>query len=374
MKPFLIVIGTRPEAIKMAPICLEMRKRKIKFKILLTGQHKEMAESVLPYFNLKHHINLNVMKKNQSLSNLSSNLFTKLEQVISVKNFQGAFVQGDTTSSFVAGIVSFYNQLPVFHIEAGLRTNDIDTPFPEEFNRRTLSLIANHNFCPTKTSKKNLLNEGIPLQKVSVVGNTVVDSVNLIKNKIDNQKTTRTSNPSKKALYPKNFKKILLTIHRRENHGTKLIEVFKAVKRLLKNVPVHITFPVHPNPNVSKVAENYFKNTENITLTNPMNYFELIKVLDEVDLVLSDSGGLQEESPSFNKPILILRESTERPEILEAGGGILVGTNEDRVYNKTLELIQNHTLYKKMSNIKNPFGDGNSSKKIIDKVISQYEK
>lgn len=373
MKPFLVIIGTRPEAIKMAPICLEMKNRKIKFKILLTGQHKDMAQSVLPFFGLKHDISLDVMKKNQSLSNLSSNLFSKLEQIISRERFQGVFVQGDTTSSLVSGIVSFYHQLPVFHIEAGLRTNNINTPFPEEFNRRTLSLITNHNFCPTKNSKKNLINEGILPRKISVVGNTVVDSVNFIKKQIKN-KERENDDSLEKVFYLKNVKTILLTIHRRENHGKKLIEVFKAIKRLLKNNQIHIIFPVHPNPNVRMVAEKYFKKTKNISLRKPMNYFDLIKVLDKVDLVLSDSGGLQEESPSFNKPIVILRESTERPEILEAGGGILVGTNEDRVYNTTIKILQNNALYKRMSNIKNPFGDGKTSKKIINKVISQYEK
>ncbi len=224
-----------------------------------------------------------------------------------------------------------------------------------------------------KKFKKNLINEGIHPKKISIVGNTVVDSVKFIKKQIKN-KERKNDDSLEKVFYLENVKTILLTIHRRENHGKKLIEVFRAIKRLLQNNQIHIIFPVHPNPNVRMVAENYFKKTKNISLRKPLNYFDLIKVLDNVDLVLSDSGGLQEESPSFNKPIVILRESTERPEILEAGGGILVGTNEDRVYNTTIKILQNNALYKRMSNIKNPFGDGKTSKKIINKVISQYEK
>ena len=253
--------------------------------------------------------------------------------------------------------------MPVFHIEAGLRTNNINTPFPEEFNRRTLSLIANHNFCPTKNSKKNLINEGIHPKKISVVGNTVVDSVKFIKKQIKN-KERRNDDSLEKFLF-ENVKTILLTIHRRENHGKKLMEVFRAIKRLLQNNQIHIIFPVHPNPNVRMVAEKYFKKTKNISLRKPLNYFDLIKVLDKVDLVLSDSGGLQEESPSFNKPIVILRESTERPEILEAGGGILVGTNEDRVYNTTIKILQNNALYKRMSNIKILLETAKHQKKLL---------
>ena len=375
MKPYLVVIGTRPEAIKLAPLCMAMKTRKIKYKILLTGQHKDMANDVLPLFGLKADFILNTMGKNQTLARLSSKLFNELDKIFIKNNFQGVFVQGDTTSSFIAGISSFYNHLPVYHIEAGLRTGTIYSPFPEEFNRKGLSLVAEHNFCPTKKSKENLLGEGISNNKISVVGNTIVDAIKHFKVQLKKH-TFSSKNLQKKQdiLNDENIKKILLTMHRRENHQHGIEQVCSAINKLTSDLQVHIFFPIHPNPNVKKVVETMFKANRKVTLLEPLTYFDLLKLMNKADLVLSDSGGLQEESPSFNKPILVLRDSTERPEIIDAGGGLLVGTNEDKVYNVTREILENKKKYKEMSGIKNPFGDGNTSMRIINKIKSINEK
>ena len=373
--PYLVVIGTRPEAIKLAPLCIEMKKRKIKYKILLTGQHEEMANEVLPLFGLKENFLLNTMQRNQSLSELSSKLFFEIEKIFKKNKFQGVFVQGDTSSSYIAGISSFYNNTPVYHVEAGLRTNNLRSPFPEEFNRKGLSHLAEHNFCPTKNSKDNLLKEGISNKKISVVGNTIVDAIKHIKTKAKNNPfSSKKLQKNVNIIDNKKILKILLTMHRRENHQNGIKNVCRAVNNLTKTFNIHVFFPVHPNPNVKKVVRTILKDNHKVSLLEPLNYQDLLKLMDKTDLVLSDSGGLQEESPSFRNPILILRDSTERPEIIDAGGGLLIGTDEDKVYNMTKEIIENERKYKKMSSIKNPFGDGKTSNRIINKIVTNNEK
>lgn len=375
INPYLVVIGTRPEAIKLAPLCIEMKKRKIKYKILLTGQHEEMANEVLPLFDLKGNFLLNTMQRNQSLSQLSSKLFFEIEKIFKKNKFQGVFVQGDTSSSYIAGITSFYNNTPVYHVEAGLRTNNLRSPFPEEFNRKGLSHLAEHNFCPTKNSKNNLLKEGISNKKISVVGNTIVDAIKHIKTKAKNNPfSSKELQKNVNIIDDKKIVKILLTMHRRENHQNGIKNVCRAVNNLTKTFNIHVFFPVHPNPNVKKVVRTILKDNHKVSLLEPLNYRDLLKLMDKTDLVLSDSGGLQEESPSFKNPILILRDSTERPEIIDAGGGLLIGTDEDKVYNMTKEIIENERKYKKMSSIKNPFGDGKTSNRIINKVVTNNEK
>lgn len=375
-KKLLIVIGTRPELIKLAPVILEYRKRfkKPPIIILNTAQHKELLEPYWKIFNIKPNVELDFMKQGQSLSELTSRGILQFENFINSycqqgNSICGILAQGDTTSVMVSSMVAFYKNIPFYHLEAGLRTNDLYNPFPEEFNRKVASIVAQIHFAPTITSKKNLLNEGIK-KNIIVSGNTIVDAVNLFKSSFKKYKlkNKQLSNLSIESSISNN---ILITCHRRENHGKNLEDIISAVCKLAKKYKqFNFIWPLHPNPNVlsivkSKIGTSY----KNIFLTEPLEYIDLLFVLSKSKLVLTDSGGIQEEAPSFNVPVLILRQKTERPEGVEAGVAWLVGTNKNCIFKKAGELLSKGSFH-----FKNPYGNGKSSALIVSKLIKEASK
>ncbi|MGL5051471.1 MAG: non-hydrolyzing UDP-N-acetylglucosamine 2-epimerase [Fusobacteriaceae bacterium] len=359
----ILIFGTRPEAIKMAPIYHELNKVGLKPVVLVTGQHKEMLYQVLNLFNIKVDYDLQIMKQGQNLSELTSGLIKKIDKIIKIENPNYIFVQGDTTSAFVGALVGYYNQIPVGHIEAGLRTGNIYSPFPEEANRKLIGNIATNHFAPTNINTRNLLREGYDFSKIYEVGNTVIDALCWVKeNKIMDLEQIR----KKYNLFDKKY--ILMTMHRRENWGMPMREVLKGIlKYLSENKDLYLVFPMHLNPLVRDVVQEELKNFERKILINPLEYLDFISVMDGSHYIMTDSGGVQEEAPSLGKPTLILRDTTERPEAIEAGTAKLIGTSSENVY-KFMKLLEGD-LYNKMSKANNPYGDGKTAEKIIKIVL-----
>lgn len=361
MKKIGIVYGTRPELIKLIPLIKLMEFHPlIKLFLINTGQHKEMVQEIEHTFKIKPAVNLGIMQHNQSLTDIMVNVARKIEPIIIKENLDVMLVQGDTSTASTVASVCFYNKILIGHIEAGLRSFNIQEPFPEEYNRRLISLIARYNFTPTLKSTENLLSEGIPPENIFTVGNTIVDMVNLVKSQYNYNEVVTTN------------RKILITAHRRENHGIGIKNICLAIKKIIEIYPeVHFTWPIHPNPNISNYVLSELSDIRNVTLTKPMTYLELTKEMSESYLIWTDSGGLQEESPSFKKPVLILRNVTERPEVVESGFGIIVGTNVDKIVNTTIHLFNRKDQYLKMISSTNPFGDGNSAERIINILIGK---
>lgn len=355
MKRIAIVYGTRPELIKLVPLILKMQKHPlISLCIINTGQHIEMVEDVETAFNIKPDYNMDIMQHNQSLTDILINVAKGIETIIKNERFDLMIVQGDTSTASTVATVSFYNKLKIAHVEAGLRSFNIIEPFPEEFNRKLISLIASYNFAPTVTACNNLLKEGIPTGNIYLVGNTIVDMVKMLKDNPDYQQQGF------------NKKKILITAHRRENHGTGIKNICRAVKIIAQKYPgIIFTWPVHPNPNVLEIVTKELQHIKEVTLTKPLSYLQLTKELNESFMVWTDSGGIQEECPSFQKPVLILRNVTERPEVVDAGFGIIVGSDTEKIVQAAIGLLENDSLYKAMTSGKNPFGDGNTCETII---------
>jgi UDP-N-acetylglucosamine 2-epimerase (non-hydrolysing) len=361
----LLVIGTRPEAIKMAPLLRRlMVQDKIEFKICSTGQHKDLLDSILDFFNLSIDYDLALMSSNQGLHGLTSSIITKTKPIFEDYKPDYVLVHGDTTTSFASALAAFYSGIKVAHVEAGLRTHNKNAPFPEELNRAMTARIADIHFSPTKASKNNLEAEGV-LENVFITGNTVIDALHDALEIIDENDT--------EILFLKNnidFEKkkiILFTGHRRENFGGGFESIFSSLSKLMKERnDITIVYPVHPNPNVKLMAEKYFNNNENIKLISPLSYGPFIWLLKKSHIILTDSGGIQEEAPSLGKPVLVLREATERPEAVEAGTVILVGTNKEKIFNWVNSLLNNPELYEKMSGLINPYGDGKASDRIIN--------
>ena len=356
-----IVIGTRPEAIKLSPLILEFKKYKnIEINILLTGQHKEMVNQVLEIFNIKENINLNIMKHNQTLVYLTTSILSGLEDFFVKKKINLVVVQGDTTSAFAASLVAFYFGIKVAHVEAGLRTNELDNPFPEEANRRMITQLASFHFAPTEEAIENLKSSsasGI----IKKTGNTVIDALMIIKNRISN---------TKKIASPNSEKLIFASIHRRENWGVKIESIAYGLKMITeKYANIKIIIPMHKNQNVRKSIKKVLDNNPKVKLSEPLNYIDLVSTLMKSYIVLTDSGGIQEEAPSLGKPVLILRETTERSEAIEAGTAILVGTNAEDIFNSACQLIDDKDLYEKMSKAINPYGDGKASQKIVNTLF-----
>jgi UDP-N-acetylglucosamine 2-epimerase (non-hydrolysing) len=367
-KTLLFIYGTRPEAIKLAPLIkLISKDSNKKIKICNTGQHKKLLEGIFIFFKIKQDINLNVISKNQSLSELTSVLINKISKVIEKVKPDLVIVQGDTTSAMAGAYVAFLNKIKVAHIEAGLRTHNILSPFPEEVNRSIISKIASFHFAPTILNKKNLLNENIKINNIYVVGNTVIDAVLFVKNYLS-QKINRIKVEKKinKKLLKKNF--ILLTCHRRENFGKKLERIFNSIvkiSRIKKNY--NIIFPVHLNPTVSKIAKKLLHKYKNIFLVKPMQYEEFIYTLIKSSLVITDSGGIQEELSVLNKDALIIRENTERIEVKKLKNVKLVGNNEIDIVKYALKMLNKKKQKQKITYL---FGDGHSSEKII-KILNK---
>jgi UDP-N-acetylglucosamine 2-epimerase (non-hydrolysing) len=361
-KKIFLVFGTRPEAIKMAPVCKELSQSEyFDTKIVLTGQHREMLDQVMTFFGLKADFDLNVMKANQSLYELSSNVLLGLEKIFSKEKPDLILVHGDTTTTFIASLAAFYQKIPVGHVEAGLRTGDIYSPFPEEMNRKLTGNLCLYHFAPTNRSKENLIKENIDKSNILVTGNTVIDAlhagVEIIKNSRYQVHNILDRVKEKKV--------ILVTGHRRENFGDGFLNICKALKEIAEsNSDTHIIYPVHLNPNVMKPVYDLLGKTKNIELIEPLGYEEFLVLLNNCFMVITDSGGVQEEAPSLGKPVLVMRNTTERPEAVEAGTVKLVGTEVKKIVTLTTEILKKDKLYQEMSEAHNPYGDGKASKRI----------
>ncbi len=361
----LTVFGTRPEAIKMAPLVKELEKRdEIESLVCVTAQHRQMLDQVLDTFEIKPDYDLNIMKQGQTLTDITTKALQSLDEVIKKEKPSIVLVHGDTTTTLSASLASFYNQVAVGHVEAGLRTYDKYSPFPEEVNRQVTGIIADMHFAPTVVSKNNLINEGKNPSNIYVTGNTAIDAL----------KTT-----IKKDYYHPIFDKIgsdrmvLLTAHRRENLGNPMKNMFKAIKRITEEFDdVQVVYPIHLNPLVRNIADEVLGDNKKVHLIEPLEVLDFHNFLNKSYIIMTDSGGIQEESPSLGKPVLVLRDTTERPEGVKAGTLKLAGTDEERIYELTKELLVDENEYKKMSKASNPYGDGFASKYIVDAIIEQF--
>lgn len=359
MKKIMLVFGTRPEAIKMCPLVKELQARRdIKTVVCVTGQHKEMLDQVLKAFNVTPDYNLNIMKKNQTLFDITTNILNNIKRVLIDEKPDVVLVHGDTSTTFVTSLACFYLQIPVGHVEAGLRTYNLYSPFPEEFNREAVSLIAKYNFAPTYLAKQNLLKEGKAKESVFVTGNTAIDAL----------KTTVKSDYEHPELkWAKGSRIILITAHRRENLGEPMHHMFKAIRRVMDEYPdLKAIYPIHMNPVIRQEAEKYLGDDDRIHIIEPLDVLDFHNFMKHSYLILTDSGGIQEEAPSLGKPVLVMRDTTERPEGIKAGTLKLVGTNEQRIYKEFKKLIEDKQAYAAMAHASNPYGDGNASKRIAD--------
>lgn len=359
------VFGTRPEAIKMAPLIKELEKREsIKSIVCVTAQHRQMLDQVLETFDIKPDYDLDIMKQGQTLSDITARVLYGLEKVIKVEKPDIVLVHGDTTTSFAGALAAFYNQVAIGHVEAGLRTYDKYSPFPEEMNRQMVDCMTDMYFAPTNLSKENLLKQNIDESKIFVTGNTAIDSM----------KTTVKKDYHNSVLdWIGNDRMILLTAHRRENLGEPMRNIFRAIKRVVDETPdVKVVYPIHLNPLVREIANEIFKDCDRIKLIEPLEVFDFHNFQNKSHIILSDSGGIQEEAPSLGKPVLVLRDTTERPEGIEAGTLKLVGTDEENIYRETMKLLNNKEEYERMSKASNPYGDGYASERIVDAIVKHF--
>ncbi len=359
MKKIMLVFGTRPEAIKMCPLVKELKTRKhIETIVCVTGQHREMLKQVLECFNVIPDYNLDIMKDKQTLFDITTNIISKIKPVLEEVKPDIVLVHGDTTTTFVTALCAFYMQIPVGHVEAGLRTYNIYSPYPEEFNRQATSIIAKYNFAPTEMSKQNLVDEGKKIETIYVTGNTAIDAL----------KTTVRSDYTHPILeWVGNDRLIVLTAHRRENLGEPLENMFKAIKRVVEEEKdIKVVYPVHKNPLVQEIAKKILGDNERIKLIEPLEVLDFHNLLAKSYLILTDSGGIQEEAPSLGKPVLVMRDTTERPEGIKAGTLKLVGTETEKIYTEMRMLLDDKEEYERMSKAQNPYGDGFASKKIAD--------
>lgn len=369
MKRVLFVFGTRPEAIKLAPLILKLREHdSFESKICVSGQQKEMPEQVIRIFNIKPDYDLRIMKENQSLFYITSETLRRLESVLLKEKPDLVIVQGDTTTTFVASLSAYYQKIKVAHVEAGLRTEDKFNPFPEEINRRLTDCIADFYFAPTERSKENLLKEGVGEDRIFVTGNTVIDALFAILDKQKKPEVKRKMEEGFLKRYGINFERItiLVTGHRRESFGRDFEEICYGLKMIAENSDAQIVYPVHLNPNVQKPVKNILMDIKNVYLIEPLDYYTFVWLMNRAYLILTDSGGIQEEAPSLGKPVLVMRKKTERPEGIEAGSAKLIGTDRKSIFYNTLELLENQKAYKVMAEAKNPYGDGKASERILD--------
>lgn len=360
----MAVLGTRPEAIKMCPVIIELKKRKnVDLYVCITGQHREMLRSVLDIFGVRADCDLDIMKEGQSLADITKAVLDGISEVLEREKPDVVLVHGDTTTAFAASLACFYKKIPVGHVEAGLRTYDVYSPYPEEFNRRAIDITARYLFAPTRLSAENLLREGADENSIFVTGNTAIDALRLtVKEEY--------SSPITEAAAGKRI--ILLTAHRRESHGEALRGIFRAVRRIADEFDdVMIVYPVHPNPVVRAAAEETLSGHERIMLTEPLDVIAFHNLMAKSFFIMTDSGGIQEEAPSLGKPVLVLRDVTERPEGVEAGTLRIVGTDEEKVYLACKNLLCNDAEYAEMSSAENPYGDGKASRRIADALLSE---
>jgi len=366
-----IVFGTRPELIKLAPVILQARQdSRFQVEVIFTGQHDELVRDAIEFFQIKIDRRSTMMNAGQSLNQLLIQGLSQLESIFTDGQQRDAVViQGDTTTVLAAGLVAFSMKIPVAHVEAGLRSFDLDHPFPEEGNRQLVSRITKWHFAPTAQSKLNLLQEHIPDDMITVTGNTVVDAVYLGRDLIQQQGTQQNQLQQHGLVFPENARVVLITAHRRENFGVGIQNICHAVEYLTQHYPdVHFVWPVHLNPAVHDVVHTQFAQHPQVHLVKPLDYPSLLAVIHRATFILTDSGGLQEESPSFDKPVLILRETTESPEVVQVGAGILVGTDQNKIIAEAEKLLSDQVHYASMANAPNPFGDGKASQRILDVI------
>ncbi len=361
------IFGTRPEAIKMAPLVKELERRKeIESIVCVTAQHREMLDQVLNTFDIKPDYDLNIMKQGQSLADVTTRALVGLEEVIKEVKPDIVLVHGDTTTTFAGALAAFYNQVAIGHVEAGLRTYDKYSPYPEEMNRQMVDRLSDMYFAPTEISKDNLLKENIDESKIYITGNTAIDAMS----------TTVDENYTHPELDWINAgeRMILLTAHRRENLGEPMRHIFRAIKRVVDEFSdVKVIYPIHMNPKVREVANEVFGDADRVKLIEPLEVFDFHNFQNKSYIILTDSGGIQEEAPSLGKPVLVLRDTTERPEGIKAGTLKLVGTDEDVIYEETKKLLLDKKEYEKMSKASNPYGDGHASERIVNAIIKYFE-
>ena len=357
MKKVMLVFGTRPEAIKMCPLVNELKRSAgIQTVVCVTGQHRQMLDQVLDAFHISPDYDLSIMKERQTLFDVTENVLLSIKAILEKERPDVVLVHGDTSTTFAAALACFYLHIPVGHVEAGLRTYDLESPFPEEFNRQAVGIVAKYNFAPTEQAKENLLKEGKDPKCIFVTGNTAIDAL----------RTTVRANYTHPILdWAKGSRLIVLTAHPRENLGEPMHQMFRAIKRIADEMPdVKVVYPIHMNPTVRKAAADVFGDDDRIRMTEPMEVIDFHNLLARSYLILTDSGGIQEEAPSLGKPVLVMRDTTERPEGIKAGTLKLVGTNEETIYDMFKLLLTDRNEYEKMSRASNPYGDGHACERI----------
>ena len=361
------VIGTRPEAIKMAPVIRVLDAAPgLESRVILTGQHRELVEPILPLFSILPDADLNLMRPNQTLTGLAGLAMEKLAPVLVEQNPDLVLVQGDTTTALIGGLCAAYLGIPVGHVEAGLRSYDMANPFPEELNRRLISTIADLHFAPTETSRQNLLRECVPDERIVVTGNTVIDSLLFVADRVTDLPVSLPAPPAAGG------RTVLVTMHRRESFGPKIVGLLQAIGRLVEEFPdIEVLYPVHPNPNVQMAVRSVLADRERIHLLAPLDYPSFVAAMKRSSLILSDSGGVQEEAPSLSVPVLVLRDETERPEVVEAGAARLVGREPAEVLRHAREILSDPAVHDRMARARNPFGDGHASDRIV-KAVGQF--
>ncbi len=367
MKTVMLVFGTRPEAIKMCPLVNELKGRKdINTVVCVTGQHRQMLDQVLSAFNVKPDYDLSIMKDKQTLFDITTNILNDIKSVLEEVNPDIVLVHGDTSTTFVTSLACFYLQIPVGHVEAGLRTYDIYSPYPEEFNRQAVGIIAKYNFAPTQMSKNNLIKEGKKPETIYVTGNTAIDALKTM---------VREDYTHPELQWASDSKLIVITAHRRENLGEPMHNMFRAIRRIMdEHTDVKAIYPIHMNPVVREAAKQELGGCDRIHIIEPLEVLDFHNLLARSYLIITDSGGIQEEAPSLGKPVLVMRDTTERPEGIEAGTLRLVGTDEAVIYANFKELLENREEYNKMATASNPYGDGFACKKIADIILNSHIK
>ena len=364
MKKIMLIFGTRPEAIKMCPLVNELKtRRSIKTMVCVTGQHRQMLDQVLKVFSVEPDYDLSIMKDHQTLFDITTNILSQMKIVLEEEKPDVVLVHGDTSTTFATALGCYYLQIPVGHVEAGLRTYNIYSPFPEEFNREAVSIVAKYHFAPTELSRKNLVKEGKNPDNIYVTGNTVIDAL---------KTTVREDYSHPEIEWAKGSRLVLLTAHRRENFGEPIHNMFRAIRRVLEDhTDVKILYPIHMNPVVRKAAKEEFENCNRVHIIEPLDVLDCHNIMARSYIILTDSGGIQEEAPSLGKPVLVMRNTTERPEGVEAGTLKLVGTDEKKIYNAFSRLLDDQNEYKSMAHAVNPYGDGLACKRIADILLAQ---
>jgi len=364
------VIGTRPEAIKLAPVIKELGRHPEEFEVVpvMTAQHRQMLDQVLKLFKITFSYDLDIMENNQTLSGLTARIIEKFDPIVRKEKPDWILIQGDTTTTFASALIGFYHKIRIGHIEAGLRTHNKYRPFPEEINRRLTGVLTDFHFAPTERTKENLIGESIPEENIFVTGNTVIDALLMTLERLKEDKCMlQHLNSQFSFLNSRSTKLILVTAHRRENHGEPLESICFALKEIVQaNPEVRVIYPVHLNPHVQELVKRILKDNQRIHLLNPLDYESFVWLMNQSYLVLTDSGGIQEEAPSLGKPVLVLRQVTERPEAVETGTVRVVGLDRDKIIQEAQRLLDDQALYEKMSKAANPYGDGKASKRIVE--------